>query len=72
MLVYGAPNKITLRSLRTGEERLVDIAMVAVVGVVLVLVYVVRGTVVRERPGDRLVHRKDAFTTPETRLQRCS
>jgi len=47
MLVYGAPNKITLRSVRTGEERLVDVAMVAVAGVVLVLVYVVRGTVVR-------------------------
>lgn len=47
MLVYEAPNKVTLQSLRSGEDRLVDIAMVEVAGVVLVLVYVVRGSVVR-------------------------
>jgi len=47
MLVYEAPNKVTLQALRSGEDRLVDIAMVEVAGVVLVLVYVVRGSVVR-------------------------
>jgi uncharacterized DUF497 family protein len=47
MLVYEAPNKLTLRSPRHEEERLVDVAMVEVAGVVLVLVYVERGDSVR-------------------------
>ncbi|MCV2218887.1 BrnT family toxin [Thauera sp. Sel9] len=46
-LVYDSPNKITLASTRKDEQRLVDIAMVEVMGVVLVLVYVVRGDAVR-------------------------
>lgn len=46
-LVYDAPNKITLQSPRQGEERLMDVAMVEVMGVVLVLVYVERGEDVR-------------------------
>ncbi|MFC0668932.1 BrnT family toxin [Azotobacter chroococcum] len=46
-LVYDAPDKITLQSPRQGEERLMDIAMVEVMGVVLVLVYVERGADVR-------------------------
>lgn len=46
-LVYDAPDKVTLRSMRNDEARLVDIAMVEVVGVVLVLVYVERGEDVR-------------------------
>lgn len=45
-LVYDAPNKVTLASMRNDEPRLVDIAMVEVVGVVLVLVYVERGDAV--------------------------
>jgi len=47
MLVYNAPNKLTLESARNGEERLMDVAMVEVAGVVLVLVYVIRGNTVR-------------------------
>jgi uncharacterized DUF497 family protein len=46
-LVYDAPNKITLCSPRQDEDRLMDVAMVEVVGVVLVLVYVERGQDVR-------------------------
>lgn len=46
-LVYHAPDKITLCSPRQGEERLMDVAMVEVMGVVLVLVYVERGEAVR-------------------------
>lgn len=46
-LVYNAPNKITLQSPREDEERLMDVAMVDVMGVVLVLVYVERGKDVR-------------------------
>lgn len=46
-LVYDAPDKITLQSPRQDEERLMDIAMVEVMGVVLVLVYVERGADVR-------------------------
>lgn len=45
--VYYAPNKLTLCSPRHGEDRLMDIAMVEVDGVVLVLVYVERGEDVR-------------------------
>lgn len=46
-LVYDAPNKVTLASTRNDEVRLVDIAMVEVMGVVLVLVYVEHGDAVR-------------------------
>lgn len=46
-LVYNAPNKITLESTRNGENRLMDVAMVDAGGVVLVLVYVIRGNKVR-------------------------
>ena len=42
MLVFDAPDKLTLESTRQDETRLMDIAMVEVAGVVLVLVYVVR------------------------------
>lgn len=46
-LVYDAPNKITLSSPRQDEERLMDVAMVEIMGVILVLVYVERGDDVR-------------------------
>ncbi|MES2868998.1 MAG: BrnT family toxin [Pseudomonadota bacterium] len=46
-LVYDAPNKITLCSPRQDENRLMDVAMIEVVGIVLVLVYVERGQDVR-------------------------
>jgi uncharacterized DUF497 family protein len=42
MLVFDAPEKLTLKSKRVDEDRLMDVAMVAVAGVVLVLVYVLR------------------------------
>lgn len=42
LLVFDAPNKLTLHSTRQDEARLMDIAMVEVAGVVLVLVYVMR------------------------------
>jgi uncharacterized DUF497 family protein len=42
MLVFDAPEKLTLKSKRVHEDRLMDVAMVAVAGVVLVLVYVLR------------------------------
>jgi uncharacterized DUF497 family protein len=42
LLVFDAPNKLTLHSTRQGEARLMDIALVEVAGVVLVLVYVMR------------------------------
>jgi uncharacterized DUF497 family protein len=42
LLVFDAPNKLTLQSTRQGEDRLVDIALVEVAGVVLALVYVMR------------------------------
>jgi len=41
-LVFNAPEKLTLESLRGDEPRLMDVAMVEVAGVVLVLVYVMR------------------------------
>jgi uncharacterized DUF497 family protein len=41
-VVFNHPNKITLTSIRQGEDRLVDITLVEVHGVVLVLVYVIR------------------------------
>jgi hypothetical protein len=43
-LVYDAPDKLTLESPKAGEARLMDVALVEVVGVVLVLVYVKRET----------------------------
>ena len=42
-VVFNHPNKITLPSVREGEDRLVDITLVEIHGVVLVLVYVLRG-----------------------------
>jgi uncharacterized DUF497 family protein len=45
--VYNAPNKVTLESPRGDEPRLMDIALVEVMGVVLALVYVERGETVR-------------------------
>ena len=42
LLVFDAPNKLTLESARDDEPRLMDIAMVEVAVVVLVLVYVMR------------------------------
>jgi hypothetical protein len=42
MLVFDAPNKLTLESTRQDEARLMDIAMVELAGVVLALVYVIR------------------------------
>ena len=42
-VVFNHPNKITLTSVRQGEDRLVDITLVKIHGVVLVLVYVIRG-----------------------------
>lgn len=41
-LVFNAPDKLTLESLRGDEPRLMDVALVEVAGVVLVLVYVTR------------------------------
>lgn len=42
LLVFDAPDKLTLKSPKGDEARLVDIAMVAVAGVVLALIYVIR------------------------------
>ncbi len=41
-VVFNQPNKITLTSVREGEDRFVDITLVEIHGVVLVLVYVIR------------------------------
>jgi uncharacterized DUF497 family protein len=41
-LVFDSPDKLTLQSPRGEEDRLMDIALAEVVGVVLVLVYVMR------------------------------
>ena len=40
--VFNAPDKLTLETPRGEEQRLMDVAMVEVAGVVLVLVYVLR------------------------------
>ncbi len=56
LLVYDAPEKLTLSSSRQGEQRIMDIASVAPARLVLVLVYVVRGDVLRAislRPASR-------------------
>ena len=45
--VYEAPNKITLSSPREDEERLMDVALVEVMGVILVVVYVERDGKIR-------------------------
>jgi uncharacterized DUF497 family protein len=42
LLVFDAPDKLTLESPTGAETRLMDVALVAVAGVVLVLVYVLR------------------------------
>ena len=42
LLVFDAVDKLTLKSQKGNEDRLMDVAMVAVAGVVLVLVYVLR------------------------------
>lgn len=47
MLVYEAPCKVTLSSPRLAESRQMDIALVEVAGVVLVLIYVIRGDTLR-------------------------
>jgi hypothetical protein len=47
MLVYENPGKVTWSTATTNEQRLMDIAIVEVAGVVLVLVYVIRGNAVR-------------------------
>ncbi len=41
-MVFNAPDKLTLESPRANEDRLMDIALVELAGVVLVLVYVLR------------------------------
>lgn len=46
-LVYDSPAKVTFRSSRSDEDRLVDLAMVKIAGTVLVLVYVERGNDIR-------------------------
>ncbi|MDY0310124.1 MAG: BrnT family toxin [Castellaniella sp.] len=47
LLVYDAPVKVTVPVMRDGENRWMDIAHVESVGVVLMLVYVVRGDALR-------------------------
>lgn len=42
-LVFNAPEKLTLESTKASETRLMDIALVDVAGIVLALVYVMRG-----------------------------
>ncbi len=46
-LVYDNPQKVTLDVQRKGEDRLQDTALMGVSGLVLTLVYVLRGTRVR-------------------------
>ena len=41
-LVFNAVNKLTIKSTRNDEARMMDVAMVEVAGLVLVLVYVLR------------------------------
>jgi len=41
-VVFNHPKKITLSSVRQGEDRLLGIALVEIHGVVLVLVYIIR------------------------------
>jgi uncharacterized protein len=46
-IVFGNPEKITLPSPRGGEDRYLDLAMVRDVGMILALVYVLRGETAR-------------------------
>ena len=46
-LVYESPDKFTLNTRRRGEPRLQDVAIVETHGVILTLVYVVRGYNIR-------------------------
>jgi uncharacterized DUF497 family protein len=46
-LVYESHEKFTISTIRRGEPRLQDIAIVEVSGVILTLVYVVRGYNIR-------------------------
>lgn len=46
-LVFENPDKITLQSPRAAEERLQDFAIVELAGVLLSLVYVLRGEAIR-------------------------
>ena len=46
-LVYENPEKLTIHTLRRGEPRLQDIAIVDIFGVTLTLAYVVRGYNIR-------------------------
>lgn len=46
-IVYENPRKLTLHTLRRGEARLLDIAIVELYGVMLTLVYVARGYNIR-------------------------
>ena len=41
-VVFNHPDKITLSSVRKSEDRLMDITLVEIHGVVLVLIYVIR------------------------------
>ncbi len=60
-LVYDSSNKITIPEQRHGESRLVDIAMVEVLGRILLLAYVVRDEEVRVI-SFRVAHRKERKT----------
>ena len=46
-LVYENPDKVTFHTTRRGEPRLQDVAVVEIHGVILTLVYVVRGYNIR-------------------------
>jgi uncharacterized DUF497 family protein len=46
-IVYENPDKLTLHTVRRGEFRLQDVAIVEMHGVILTLVYVVRGYNIR-------------------------
>jgi uncharacterized DUF497 family protein len=46
-LVYENPHKFTISTLRRGESRLQDVAIVETLGRVLALVYVIRGYNIR-------------------------
>jgi len=46
-LVYENPEKITIQSNHPSESRLQDLALVEVAGILLSLVYVVRGEAIR-------------------------
>jgi uncharacterized DUF497 family protein len=60
-LVYDSENKVTLPEIRRGEHRLVDIAMVEVLGRILLLAYVLRQDEVRVI-SFRVAHRKERRT----------